>query len=62
MDEKPFTQWLRSQNMIEATRFSRRTREELARLEDTSDQEWPVEIQRSWPYFIMGVSQSWCRN
>ena len=59
MDGKPFTQWLRSQNMIEATRFSRRTREELARLEDTSDQEWPLEIQRSWPYFIMGVSQSW---
>jgi hypothetical protein len=26
---------------------------------DTSDAEWPTEIQNSWPYFIMGVSQSW---
>ena len=28
-------------------------------LEDTSDKTWPVPIQRSWPYFIMGVSQTW---
>ncbi|MEH6587770.1 MAG: hypothetical protein V7720_14505 [Halioglobus sp.] len=59
MDAKPLTQWLRNQDMIEATRFSRRTGEELARMEDTSDGEWPMEIQRSWPYFIMGVSQTW---
>jgi len=25
----------------------------------TSDKIWPPEIQQSWPYFIMGVSQSW---
>ena len=59
MDAKPLTQWLHNQEMIEATRFSRRTGEELARLEDTSDGEWPMEMQRSWPYFIMGVSQTW---
>ena len=29
------------------------------RVSDTSDKEWPPEIQNSWPYFIMGVSQSW---
>lgn len=28
-------------------------------IEDTSDREWPEEIQSSWPYFIMGVSQAW---
>jgi len=28
-------------------------------IEDNSDKEWPPEIQKSWPYFIMGVSQSW---
>ena len=27
--------------------------------EATSDPAWPPEVQRSWPYFIMGVSQSW---
>ena len=24
-----------------------------------SDRSWPTEIQRSWPWFIMGVSQHW---
>jgi hypothetical protein len=28
-------------------------------ISDASDGVWPEEIQRSWPYFIMGVSQSW---
>jgi hypothetical protein len=25
--------------------------------EDTSDPNWPIEIQKSWPYYIMGVSE-----
>jgi hypothetical protein len=29
------------------------------RIEATSDPSWPPEIQRSWPYFIMGVSETW---
>ncbi|MGD8961747.1 MAG: hypothetical protein PVF29_13240 [Desulfobacterales bacterium] len=29
------------------------------RIEDTSDASWPAAIQRSWPYYIMGVSQMW---
>jgi len=28
-------------------------------LEDTSDQSWPLIIQKSWPDYIMGVSQMW---
>lgn len=28
-----------------------------ARIEATSDGSWPIELQRSWPYFIMGVSE-----
>ncbi|MEE9395858.1 MAG: hypothetical protein V3V31_02480 [Methylococcales bacterium] len=28
-------------------------------IEDTSDKHWPEEIQKSWPYFIMGASQMW---
>ena len=28
-------------------------------IEDTSDKNWPVSIQKSWPYYIMGVSQMW---
>lgn len=29
------------------------------RIKDTSDPNWPSSIQKSWPYFIMGVSQMW---
>ncbi|MDX1708955.1 MAG: hypothetical protein R3274_10170 [Desulfobacterales bacterium] len=29
------------------------------RIEDTSDTSWPLAIQKSWPYYIMGVSQMW---
>jgi hypothetical protein len=28
-------------------------------IEDTSDKNWPVSIQKTWPYYIMGVSQMW---
>ena len=28
-------------------------------IEDTSDKNWPVSIQKAWPYYIMGVSQMW---
>ena len=27
----------------------------------TSDQQWPPEVKRGWPWFVMGVSQSWLR-
>lgn len=27
----------------------------------TSDNNWPAEIQVSWPWFIMGVSQTWLK-
>jgi hypothetical protein len=28
-------------------------------IEDVSDRKWSLPIQKSWPYFIMGVSQMW---
>lgn len=28
-------------------------------LSDTSDRSWPPQLQREWPHFIMGVSQTW---
>ena len=57
--DNPLTTWLSEQGMIEKTRLNKRSKEELAKLEDTSDPNWPAEIQRSWPWFIMGASQSW---
>ena len=28
-------------------------------IQDTSDPNWSIEIQKSWPYFIMGASRMW---
>lgn len=28
-------------------------------IEDTSDRHWPISLQKSWPWYIMGVSQTW---
>lgn len=28
-------------------------------IDDTSDQKWPLVIQKTWPYYITGVSQMW---
>ncbi|CAA0098309.1 Uncharacterised protein [Halioglobus japonicus] len=55
----PTTTWLLDNGLLEKVSFAQRSPEELGRLELTSDPEWPIEIQRSWPYFIMGASQTW---
>lgn len=28
-------------------------------IQDTSDPHWSLDLQKSWPYFIMGVSRTW---
>ena len=28
-------------------------------IDDTSDKNWPLSIQKTWPYYINGVSQMW---
>lgn len=28
-------------------------------VEDTSDRHWPLSIQKSWPFYIQGVSEMW---
>ena len=53
------THWLLDSKLIDKVRFAQRSPEELGRLELTSDPEWPIDIQRSWPYFAMGASQTW---
>jgi len=55
----PLSGWLVDNGLIEKIRFDQRSAEELGRLELASDPDWPLEIQRSWPYFIMGASQTW---
>ena len=52
-------QILSEQQVIERIRVDRLEKVKLPDIADTSDKVWPEEIQKSWPYFIMGVSQSW---
>ena len=30
-------------------------------VESTSDAHWPIEVQKSWPYFMYGASEAWLR-
>ena len=57
--DNPLTQWLIEQELIEKVTFELIGGDAASRMEKTSDTHWPMEIQRSWPYFIMGVSQTW---
>lgn len=61
IEQQPLTRWLLQQGMIERVHFSSRSEAQLAALEQTSDPVWPIEIQRSWPWFIMGASQTWLK-
>lgn len=48
----------KSGNLI-ALKLDDTARPQRAAISGTSDPNWPDSIQRSWPYFIMGVSLMW---
>jgi hypothetical protein len=52
-------QKLSAQSILLPVRHTRGSAENSHMVAATSDAGWPDEIQRSWPYFIMGVSQTW---
>jgi hypothetical protein len=52
-------QWLESDGRIDSVSMTQVERPELPPIARTSDATWPPELQASWPWFIMGVSQSW---
>jgi hypothetical protein len=52
-------QWLEAEGRIDSLTMTKLDRPELPPIADTSDGAWPPEIQASWPWFIMGVSQTW---
>jgi len=57
--ESSVLQWLESEGRIEQVSMEAVERPELPSIARTSDAEWPPEVQASWPWFIMGVSQTW---
>jgi hypothetical protein len=55
----PLTEALIAAGRIDRVAYEDTTRIERPDLEDVSDEAWPMEVQRAWPYFIMGVSRTW---
>ncbi len=51
--------WLESDGRVVSVTMFKMDRPELPPIARTSDAAWPPEIQASWPWFIMGVSQTW---
>ena len=57
--EASVVQWLESSDRIVSLEMRRMHRPKLAPIARSSDTTWPPEIRNSWPWFIMGVSQTW---
>lgn len=55
----PLTRDLIAQHYIDQVSYYDTNDKLRSQIEDTSDMHWPVELQKSWPFFIMGVSQTW---
>ena len=55
----PMVRELQQENLIERLSFFNINGDARSNIEDTSDKNWPVELQKAWPAYIMGVSQTW---
>lgn len=55
----PLTAQLTNEKIIEKVLFDEPGKPKRPSIEDTSDKNWSVAIQKSWPYYIMGVSILW---
>lgn len=52
-------QTLQNENYIDRLSFADINSAARLSMEDTSDKNWPIELQKAWPYFAQGVSQTW---
>ncbi len=57
--EHPLVNRLQGENIIESLSFVDINSDARSNIEDTSDKKWSIELQKAWPAFIMGVSQTW---
>ena len=48
-----------SARVIDEIRYDKLTKITRPEIKDTSDKNWPVSIQKAWPYYITGVSRMW---
>ncbi len=50
---------LKSRGYVISDFYADTTRIEQPNIEDTADPKWSLPLKRSWPNFIMGVSEAW---
>jgi len=48
---------LESQGFLREYRLVREAADDIHLVEGTSDKNWPPEVQKAWPFYIMGVSE-----
>ena len=59
VESDPFRQRMKANGILLQNHYDDTTTVARPRLEDTSDRRWSLPVQRSWPYYIMGVSEMW---
>lgn len=59
LDESRFLKKAMAENFIERVTLDDYDYPRPASIKDTSDVNWPLELQRNWPSFIMGSSALW---
>ncbi len=52
-------EWMRAEGLILKVRFDDINANQKSGIESTSDRNWSDPLQKAWPYFIMGASQTW---
>jgi hypothetical protein len=59
VNSDPFLAEMKAGGILIQAHFDDTTFVARPHLEDTSDRRWSLPVQRSWPYYIMGVSEMW---
>lgn len=57
--ENELVQTLQKENYLDRLSYFDINGDARFEIEATSDKNWPIELQKAWPDFAMGVSQSW---
>ena len=59
INSNPLSAQLINEKIVAKIQFDKPARPKRPNIEDTSDKNWSLAIQKSWPYYIMGVSILW---
>ncbi|MCP3851376.1 MAG: hypothetical protein GY694_14200 [Gammaproteobacteria bacterium] len=59
IESNPLPERLIKENILQNVFLDNVMKPRRPEIEDTSDKNWTLAIQKSWPYYIMGVSTLW---